>query len=457
MIMRLLKILSIILILSSCNSSNEKEHHDMKEHDPNGHEKQSMPNHGKKYTCPMHPEIIRDEPGQCPICKMDLVEKKEEVNSEKKYTCPMHPDVIQDKPGICPKCEMDLVEMKSESSAYSETDLDVLLKPTNRYVISQVKTVTMKLKTVPITIQITGKVNYDTREISTISSKVAGRIEKLYVKYLYQPVSKGQKLMDIYSKELLTDQENFIYLLKNDPDNSSLIKTTEDRLMLQGLTPDQVKKIKAEKKAIDYIGVYSSYSGHLHDLLGKESPEMSSMNQQPQKELLIKEGMYVQKGQAVFNVYNTNKLWVMLNVYSENQSSIAKGQKVNLFVDGKELSGNFKIDFIEPVINANQNAVTARVYLSNLNGDIKVGSNVKGTINAGEKTGYFIPATSVVNLGTNHVVFLKENNLFRAHKVIVGTALNDIIEIVSGIQESDLIAENAQLLMDSESFIKTEN
>lgn len=455
MIKRLIKILPIILILNSCNSTNEN--HDMKEHDSSEHENHVVPSQGKKYTCPMHPEIIKDEPGQCPICKMDLVEKKEEISSNKKYTCPMHPEIIQDKPGICPKCKMDLVEMKGNESKSSETELDVLLKPTNKYVISQVKTVAMKRKTAPLTIQVTGKIEYDAREIATISSKVAGRIEKLYVKYLYQAVSKGQKLMDIYSKELVTEQENFIYILKNDPDNIKLIKTAEDRLTLQGLTSDQVKKIKTEKKAIDYIGVYSSYSGHLHDLLGDKSSDMSTMNKQPQKELLIREGMYVQKGQAVFNVYSTNKLWALLNVYSENQGSIAKGQKVNLFVDGKELSGSFKIDFIEPEIKPNQNTVTARVYLSNVNGAIKVGSNVKGIINTNEKTGYYVPTTSVVDLGSNHVVFLKENNLFRAHKVLVGSVLNDMIEIVSGIKESDLIAENAQLLMDSESFIKTEN
>lgn len=457
MIKCLIKILPIILILNSCNSMNENKNHDMKEHDNGEHKNHVVPSQEKKYTCPMHPEIIKDEPGQCPICKMDLVEKKEEISSNKKYTCPMHPEIIQDKPGICPKCKMDLVEMKGDESKSSETELDVLLKPTNEYVISQVKTVSIKRQTAPLTIQVTGKIDYDTREIATISSKVAGRIEKLYVKYLYQAVSKGQKLMDIYSKELVTEQENFIYILQNDPNNFKLIKTAEDRLTLQGLTPDQVKKIKTEKKAIEYISVYSSYSGHLHDLLGDKSSDMSTMNKQQQKELLIREGMYVQKGQAVFNIYSTNKLWALLNVYSENQSSISKGQVVNLFVDGKELSGSFKIDFIEPEIKPNQNTVTARVYLSNVNGSIKVGSNVKGTINTNEKTGYYVPATSVVDLGSNHVVFLKENNLFRAHKVLVGSVLNDMIEIVSGIQESDLIAENAQLLMDSESFIKTKN
>lgn len=447
-----LKIVAIILILCSCNSMPEKE----KEQEHHGHENQAVPAIGKKYTCPMHPEIVKDEPGQCPICKMDVVEKKEEASSDKKYTCPMHPEIIQDKPGICPKCKMDLVEMKNEGKTSSEAELAILLKPTNKYVIAQVKTIEKKQQTIPLVIQVTGKISYDTEEIFTISSKVAGRIEKLYVKYLYQPVSKGQKLLDIYSKELVTEQENFIYLLKNDPDNTTLIKTAEDRLLLQGLTADQVKKIKTERQIIEYISIFSPFSGHLHDLVGEKSADMTSMNQQNQKELLIKEGMYIQKGQAIFNIYNTNKLWALLNVYPENQPLIAKGQKVNLYIDGKELDGNLKIDFIEPEIKVNQHTVTARVSLFNLNSKIKVGSNVKGTINAGQKKGFFIPATAVVDLGNNQVVFLKKNNLFRAHKISVGAVLNDKIEILSGLNERDLIAENAQLLMDSESFIKTE-
>lgn len=455
MMMRLIKIFSFALILTACSSNSEKENHNMNEHEHSGHENH---NSSKKYTCPMHPEIIKNEPGQCPICKMDLVEKKEDVSSNKKYTCPMHPEVIQDKPGTCPKCKMDLVEMKDEDSKTTDTELDILLKPTNKYVISQVKTVSMKESTVPIVIQATGKINYDTREISTISSKVAGRIEKLYVKYKYQPVSKGQKLMDIYSKELLTEQENYIYLLKNDSENSALIKTAEDRLVLQGLTLDQVKKIKSEKKAIEYVSVYSSFSGHLHDLLGEASTaQMATMNSQPQQELLIKEGMYVQKGQAVFNVYSTNKLWALLSIYADNQNLISKGDRVNLSIDGEDLGENFKIDFIEPEIKPNQNTIAVRVYLSNPNNSIKVGSNVKAIINSGNKKGNFIPAISVVDLGNSKVVFIKENNLFKAHKVITGTVVDNMVEVISGLSESDKIAENAQLLMDSESFIKSEN
>jgi len=174
MIKCLIKILPIILILNSCNSMNENKNHDMKEHDNGEHKNHVVPSQEKKYTCPMHPEIIKDEPGQCPICKMDLVEKKEEISSNKKYTCPMHPEIIQDKPGICPKCKMDLVEMKGDESKSSETELDVLLKPTNEYVISQVKTVSIKRQTAPLTIQVTGKIDYDTREIATISSRWQG-------------------------------------------------------------------------------------------------------------------------------------------------------------------------------------------------------------------------------------------------------------------------------------------
>ena len=419
MISRNFKIFVLVFIIASCG--NEKTSHNMKDMDEQSHANHSEQQ--KIYTCPMHPEIIRNEPGKCPICGMDLVEKI------------------------------------SEGSTSSEKSLEFLLKPTNTYVLSQVKTLSPKQSEFPIVINATGKVTYDTREISVVSARVAGRIEKLYIKYLYQPIEKGQKLMDIYSKELVTEQENYIYLLNNDAENASLIKTAENRLLLQGFTNDQITKLKNTKHPFQSVTIYSPYTGHLHDLTGNPvSSDMSSMSNVKPSELTIREGMYVQKGQSVFNIYSTKKVWVVLNIYSDKINLIKVGQKVKLKIDNEiAVDGNFKIDFIEPEIRSGQNTIAVRVYFSNTDNKIKIGSNVNAVIEAENKNGLFIPAASLIHLGNSDVVFVKDNQLFRAHKVQTGVETNNSIEIIAGLTEKDSLAENAQLLMDSESFIKSEN
>lgn len=419
MIIRNLKILFLVFIIASCG--NEKTTDDMKDMDEQSHANHSEQQ--KIYTCPMHPEIIRNEPGKCPICGMDLVEKI------------------------------------SEGGTSREKNLEFLLKPTNTYVLSQVKTLTPKQNEFPIVIKATGKITYDTREISVVSARVAGRIEKLYIKYLYQPVEKDQKLMDIYSKELVTEQENYIYLLNRDSENAPLIKTAENRLLLQGFTKDQISKLKSTKQPFQSVTIYSPYTGHLHDLTGASvSTDMSSMSNVKLAELTIKEGMYVQKGQSVFNIYSTKKVWAVLNIYSDKINQIKVGQKVKLIIDNEiAVDGNFKIDFIEPEIRVGQNTIAVRVYFSNTDNKIKIGSNVNALIEAENKNGLFIPSASLIHLGNSDVVFVKDNQLFRAHKVQTGVETNNFIEIISGLTEKDTLVENAQLLMDSESFIKSEN
>jgi Cu(I)/Ag(I) efflux system membrane fusion protein len=391
----------------------------------------------------------------------DMDEQSHANHSEQQkiYTCPMHPEIIRNEPGKCPICGMDLVEKLSEGITSSEKSLEFLLKPTNTYVLSQVKTLTPKQSEFPIEINVTGKITYDTREISVVSARVAGRIEKLYIKYLYQPVEKGQKLMDIYSKELVTEQENYIYLLNSDAENSPLIKTAENRLLLQGVTNDQISKLKSTKQPFQSVTIYSPYTGHLHDLTGTSvSTDMQSMSNVKPSELTIKEGMYVQKGQSVFNIYSTKKVWAVLNIYSDKISQIKVGQKVKLMINNEiTLDGNFKIDFIEPEIRAGQNTIAVRVYFSNNANKIKIGSNVNAIIEAENKNGLFIPSASLIHLGNSEVVFVKDNQLFRAHKVQTGVETNNFIEIISGLTEKDTLAENAQLLMDSESFIKSKN
>lgn len=385
--------------------------------------------------------------------------KHEGHNQKKTYTCPMHPQIIKDAPGSCPICGMALVEKKSDGAEIKNEALRILLKPTNEYVISQVKTIRPQSKEIPIEVEGSGKISYDTREVNVVSARVSGRIEKLYVKFRYQPIAKGQKLMDIYSKELVTEQENYIYLLNNDTDNLSLIKAAESRLLLLGFSSEQLKELKLMKKSFQSVAIYSPYAGHLHDLISSKSvSDMSGIQESPSQELTVKEGMYVEKGQTIFNIYNTGKVWALLNIYPDGVDIVKIGQKVLLSLDPQDsLIIEGQIDFLEPFIINGQNTIRARVYLTNKNNEFKVGTIVKAKIEAGSKKGIFVPSTAIVHLGNRDIVFVKENTVFKSRLVQFGITTSQQTMILTGLSNKDEIAENAQLLMDSESFIKTEN
>jgi len=383
-------------------------------------------------------------------------EMKHEHQAKKIYTCPMHPEIIRDAPGTCPICGMDLVEKISGGTANTKDTLEFLLKPTNEYVLSQIKSIHPTLKKLPIKIDATGKIMYDTKELSVVSARVAGRIEKLYVKSTFQAVENKQKLMDIYSKDLVTEQENYVYLLNNDAENTTLINAAKNRLLLQGLTVSQVDELNKTKKPFRLIAVYSPYSGHLHEMNTPSiGSAMATINEN--KPSTLKEGMYIEKGQELFNIYSTKKVWAVLNIHNDWISSIKKGQKVTLTINGETLpNNNLTVNFIEPEIRPGQNTTSIRVSIQNTDHKIKIGSNVKALIDAGTKNGVFIPSSAVIHLGNSNIVFIKDHELYKAQPIETGIESNGWMEIISGLSDTDTIVENAQLLMDSESFIKTE-
>src|SRR5574338_205923 len=226
----------------------------------------------EQYTCPMHPEIISDKPGKCPKCGMDLVKVSDEKNKsnadndvfETGYTCPMHPQVHSDTAGTCPICGMELEKVKSplEPKAVS---LNTLLRPANQQVVASVPMVHMMERDENLEMASYGFITYDTRSVGVIASNVEGRIEKLYVKYRYQQISKGQKIMDIYSPELMTAQQNLLFLLKNDPSNNTLINAAKQKLLLLGMSNGQLEKVMSTGKATYTVSVFSNYTGHIHE------------------------------------------------------------------------------------------------------------------------------------------------------------------------------------------------
>jgi Cu(I)/Ag(I) efflux system membrane fusion protein len=388
-------------------------------------------------------------------CNSSDKDSKSNAAGKQLYRCPMHHEIVRDKQGNCPICGMDLVPFGGEEKAVTDVNLNTLLRPTNSYVLTTIPVTTIQQSEEQIEVEALGTVQYDTRAVGSISSKVSGRIEKLYLKYTFQDVSKGQKVMDIYSPELLTAQQNLLFLIKNDPDNTSFINAAKEKLLLLGVSSQQLQQIIQQQKPTLTISVYSNYSGHIHDALSMGSSMSSSTEPLTTRELNLKEGMYVQKGQNVLSVFNPHKLWAVLNIYAENQSLVKVGNPVRIVPEtAPDKDFRAKIDFIEPFFREGSKTLTVRVYFENTEMNMPVGSQVKAIIFGNTQEANWLPKDAVISLGLDKIVFKKFSGVFKAVKVETGLSYNNRIQIMDGLTAYDAVAANAQFLMDSESFIK---
>ncbi len=420
---------------------------------------------GEVYTCSMHPEIIQNKPGNCPICGMTLVKKVIESQAdysykEDEYTCPMPEDsIFSDSPGKCPKCGMTLIKTISKNILKEEKTLKYLLKPTDNYVVGNYQTTTAKDTIISSEINLPGIVAYDPNSAVNISARINGRIEKMYVNYKYQKVNNGQKLFDLYSPELLTEQQNFIYLISNDAGNTSIIKAAKQKLLLYGMTNNQINSLISSKRTNPIIAIHSPVSGIVLGTqnMANASPSSMSNSAGNTEALDIKEGNYIKKGEVVFKLINTAKVWGIFNVLQGTGDLVKTNMPIAITseIDEKRTI-DARINFVETQLNPTDKSNRIRVYLNNDNLKLPIGLRLQGVVKTNALKGIWIQKQSMVSVGNKKIVFLKMGNGFKASAIKTGIEIDDFIQIIDGISVEDTIARNAQYLIDSESFIKTE-
>lgn len=395
-------------------------------------------------------------------CQWLNSKKGQKMTSEKvmTYYCPMPQDsVFSDHPGDCPKCGMALVKIKVESTS-AEVNLDDLLKPTNQFVVSNIEVTTYQMSNQEILLESLGSIAYDTRYEGSIAARISGRIEKLFVKYRYQHVEKGEKIMEIYSPEIMTAQQNLLFLLKNDPSNTSFIAAAKNKLLLLGLDERALQELISTQNPKATIAVYSNYNGHIHEAgnaaeMKKEPGAMKDLSQLTE-ELVLKEGMYVQKERTVFQVLNPDRAWAILNLYADQVALVKKGNLVEIFPEtAPEKHFQARIDFVEPFFRKDSKTQTVRVFFNNQSLKIPIGSQVTAKIHVSSGNANWLPKDALLSLGIDKMVFKKEAAGFRAWKVQTGIQYGNLIQVKTGLKETDSVATNAQYLMDSESFINT--
>ncbi len=374
-----------------------------------------------------------------------------------KYTCAMHPQIMKDKPGNCPICGMKLIKKYGQASKGAGIDMNTVLQPVSSSVISSVGTITPQEKSIALNIKASGYIDFDTRTYNNISARYAGRIEKLYVKYAFQEIHRGQRVFDIYSPDIVTAQQELIYLLQNSPQETILLRAAEQKLLLLGLTTAQINHIKDSKKAFYTLPIYSPYEGHVHDKGHDQNGAQSNMGQTDltNSPLAITEGMYVTKGQTIFNLVNPHQLWAIIKIDNRDVASLKLHQPVSIMLPdlhGKIING--RVDFIEPMFQNGDKATSVRVYLHNMDHELKVNSLVNAIIYTSIRHGLWIPRSAMLTLGQNKIVWLKQGNSFKVLQVQTGLINSDSIMVTKGLTLQDTIIRDAQYLTDSESFIK---
>ena len=389
--------------------------------------------------------------------------KTSESKDAQQYTCPMHPQIIKDQPGTCPICGMDLVPMHSQDlNLEVDTNLAALLQPADEAVVSNIKTLKISPSTITDTLILNGVVSYNTNNMKTISSRINGRIEKLYVKYNYQMVNKGQKIMEIYSPDLAAAQQELLYLKTKG--ELTLLEQAKTKLRLLGVAEDQINEILKSGQTNYKIAVYSPASGYLVDPSSISSTtkaipsdgmgQESNANVVNNKPVNMVEGQYVNLGQVLFKLFNQQEVWA--EFYSNPEESHLIREKNPIQILSKNVKkSNARIDLIQPFYNDGQNYRVIRVYLKNTANEFRIGELLKATIVKPQIFGLWIPAKSVYQLGEKSIVFIENGTTLKPLEVTISEKSGNHFLIKNGLKEGDMIAVNASYLIDTESFIQT--
>ena len=373
----------------------------------------------------------------------------------------MHSQILEDGPGSCPICGMTLVKKLGQASQGAGISLNTVLQPVNSSVLSTLTAISPQEKEVSQDIVADGYLDYDSRAFKNITSRYAGRIERLYLKYAFHEVQAGQRIFDVYSADMVTAQQDLIFLSKSNTPDAALLNAAKQKLLLQDITEEQLNQVIKTGKPFYSLPVYSPYEGHIHDVAHSQMQGGTPAAETPSAyadnvPLSIKEGMYVEKGQVLFNVVNPHSLWAILKIQGAAVVRLKINQRVNITlpdVPGKIIIG--KVNFIEPILRDGDKTTTVRVILDNMDHSLRVNSLIKATIPTGSIKGLWIPRKALIDLGLTRVVWLKNGAAFSAHQVFTGAINGNQIQITKGLTVADSIAANAQYLTDSDSFIKT--
>ena len=360
----------------------------------------------------------------------------EVVKGETVWTCSMHPQIRQFEPGQCPICGMDLIALEEDNGAGVDP-MAVTMSATAMQLASAVTAQVGSLRPIK-NIQLNGKVQEDERLVFSQTSHIPGRIEKLAVNFTGEYVNKGQAIAHLYSPELVTAQEELFEAFKIRERQPQLYKAAQEKLKNWKLTENQIEEIIQEGKAKEEFPINADYSGYV-------------------TEKKVNLGDHVKSGQTIYQIANLSRIWILFDIYENDLPWIGRGDSIQFSVaslPGKTFDG--KIDYIDPVIDPRTRVAKARVVVQNTNKSLKPEMFASGLIRAEleeRADQLIIPKSAVLWTGKRSVVYVKnstENGLhFRMREVVLGPAMEDSYIVEEGLMKGEEIAISGAFSIDA--------
>jgi len=376
------------------------------------------------------------------------------------YTCTMHPWVHSKKPGTCPVCAMDLVpvyknkpqgdqanQMGNEGGTSSTSskpstpppshDFDVPVERQQQFGVTYAQA---KLQRLVRTVRTVGLVAADKGRQWMYVPRTDGYVQKLYITSPGQVVEKGQDLLQVYSPDLATSEQELIKLLENRDHGASrdidqLIQSAKRRLRQWNLTDQQIDELEKSRISSEYLTLVSPFKGVVEDVPADQGARFSM-------------------GQKLISVADLSLVWVWAEFYQNEIPIINVGQTVSITFDSdKSFTGVVAV--VNPFVSQTQRTTKVRIDLPNPDLQLRPGMYVNADLSVDLGEGLTVPINAVVPTGSRSIVFLeKGNGKLQPSIVQLGSQVGDAYQVLSGLKEGDRVVASANFLIDAESQVQ---
>ena len=359
------------------------------------------------------------------------------------YQSGMHPWIVQDEPGQCPICGMDLQPV----SVSGQEEGAVRIDPVTQQNIG-VRTSTVEVAALPQTARTTGRFEASEEGQVAVSPKISGWVEALHVKYEGARVRAGQPLFELYSPELVSTQEEYLLALRNrerlagtgaEEDAERLVEAARRRLAYWDITAEQVRRLEETGEPQRTLTFYAPASGTV-------------------TETSVTEGQQVQAGQTLMRLTDLSTLWLMADVYEQDLAWVDVGTPAVIelpYAPGQPRTG--RVSYLYDRLDPQARTVQARIAVPNPGGRLKPGMYATVTLTGSESAPRpVVPEEAVIRTGEQEVVVLAlGDGRFRPVEVVAGPSSNGQVQILEGLEGGEEVVTSAQFLIDSEASLQS--